>query len=124
MRKGLSPAEADAASADLTGPALDEAAAVLPPAQIAALKLADVLSEAPPAAVGPELMTELSAHFTPGQILELGSALGVASGWQRFIEAFGIRPDHWNESTPIPPRPSSTPDPPAAGDGAAVTEGP
>jgi hypothetical protein len=26
----------------------------------------------------------------------------VASGWQRFIEAFGIRPDGWTEQTPLP----------------------
>ena len=30
----------------------------------------------------------------------LGAALSVASGWQRFIEAFGIRPDGWREGGP------------------------
>ena len=37
-----------------------------------------------------------------GAILELGAALTVASGWQRMIEAFGIRPDGWTEATPLP----------------------
>ena len=69
---------------------LDEAA--LPAATIAALKLADVLTGNVPQ-VSPAFYEELQQHFTPEQILELGSALSVASGWQRFIEAFGIRPD-------------------------------
>jgi hypothetical protein len=29
-------------------------------------------------------------------------SLSVASGWQRFIEAFGIRPDSWTEAMPLP----------------------
>lgn len=100
MRKGLTEAEADEASGDLDDITL------LPPEQVAALKVADVLTDPGTPKVTPELMTELSAHFTPGQILELSTALAVASGWQRFIEAFGIRPDHWTEATPQPPRPN------------------
>ena len=45
--------------------------------------------------VDDELFARLKRHFDEGQILALGSALSVASGWQRFIEAFGIRPDSW-----------------------------
>jgi alkylhydroperoxidase family enzyme len=48
------------------------------------------------------LFAELRRHFDEGQILELGAALTVASGWQRLIEAFGIRPDAWDETTPPP----------------------
>ncbi len=107
MRKGLTEAEATAAVADL---ACDGDHPELPPAQVAALKLADVLTEPRSTPVTPDLMAELGEHFSPGQILELGTALAVASGWQRFIEAFGIRPDHWSEATPIPPRPTSGPD--------------
>ncbi len=101
MRKGLTEEEAVEACGDLSG------IEVLPPAQVAALKLADVLTEHGKPAVSPELMAELSEHFTEGQILELGSALAVASGWQRMIEAFGIRPDHWSEATPVIDRPPS-----------------
>lgn len=39
------------------------------------------------------LYAELRRHFDAGQIRALGAALSVASGWQRFIEAFGIRSD-------------------------------
>jgi alkylhydroperoxidase family enzyme len=78
----------------------------LPPEQVAALRLADVLTEPRATPVDEGLMAELRANFTPGQILELATALSVASGWQRFIEAFGIRPDHWTEATPIPARPN------------------
>ncbi|MEM8926502.1 MAG: hypothetical protein AAGD35_23595 [Actinomycetota bacterium] len=99
MRKGLTEDEATEACGDLS------AATLLPPEQVAALKLADLLTEDGTPQAGPELMAELSEHFDPGQILELATALSVASGWQRFIEAFGIRPDHWTEATPQVPRP-------------------
>lgn len=69
---------------------LDEAD--LPPATVAALRLADLLTSDSPVVDEP-FQQMLREHFTDGQILELGSALAVASGWQRFIEAFGIRPD-------------------------------
>lgn len=66
--------------------------AQLPAATVVALKLADVLTSDRPQ-VSPTFYGELQEHFSADQILELGSALSVASGWQRFIEAFGIRPD-------------------------------
>ena len=101
MRKGLTEEEASEATGDLSE------AHTLPPQQIAALKLADVLTESGTPEVDGSLMAELQQHFDPGQILELATALSVASGWQRFIEAFGIRPDHWTEATPLPPRPAT-----------------
>jgi len=77
----------------------------LPPATVMALRLADVLTSDTPV-VTSELKAELSQHFSDDQILELGSALAVASGWQRFIEAFGIRPDSWKpgDAMPVQPR--------------------
>jgi alkylhydroperoxidase family enzyme len=102
VRKGLTEAEADAAASEL-----DAAATILPPATIAALKLADALTEHGVPDVGTELMDELLDHYDHGQILELGFALSVASGWQRMIEAFGIRPDYWSEATPAPQRPGT-----------------
>ncbi len=69
--------------------------AELSPATVLALRLVDVLTSAKPA-VTPEFYAELRKEFSETQILELGSALSVASGWQRFIEAFGIRPDQWS----------------------------
>lgn len=91
----------DAALGDLDAAA---DAGALPEATIAALRLADVLTSSTPT-VTPEFQAELSTHFDETQILELGSALALASGWQRFIEAFGIKPDQWTEATPAPQRP-------------------
>jgi alkylhydroperoxidase family enzyme len=50
----------------------------------------------------------LREHLDDVEILELGAALSVGSGWQRFIEAFGIRPDFWTEATPFPWRDPSS----------------
>jgi alkylhydroperoxidase family enzyme len=77
----------------------------LDPATILALRLGDVLTSDQPI-VTPEFQSELREHFTDEQILELGAALAVASGWQRMIEAFGIRPDSWTPETPPPVRPA------------------
>lgn len=94
MRKGLTEGEVEAALGDLER-------ADLPARTVAALRLADCLTDERPL-VDDALFAELRRHFDEGQILELGAALTVASGWQRFIEAFGIRPDAWSESTPLP----------------------
>jgi alkylhydroperoxidase family enzyme len=94
MRDGLTEADVAAALGDL------DAASTLPPATVAALRLADRLTEASPR-VDATFYADLRCHFDDGQILALGAALSVASGWQRFIEAFGIRPDGWvEEETP------------------------
>lgn len=94
MRKGLSEREVQQALEDLEH-------ADLPARTVAALRLADCLSGERPR-VDDALFALLRQHFDEGQILELGAALTVASGWQRLIEAFGIRPDAWSESTPLP----------------------
>jgi alkylhydroperoxidase family enzyme len=94
MRTGLTEADVQAALGDLD-------AAALPPATRAALRLADRLTEPAPA-VDAAFYAELRQHFDEGQILALGAVLAVASGWQRFIEAFGIRPDGWTDGTPVP----------------------
>ncbi len=94
MRKGLSEREVEQALGDLDR-------ADLPPRTIAALRLADRLTEERPV-VDDALFALLRSHFDEGQILELGAALAVGSGWQRFIEAFGIRPDGWAAGAPMP----------------------
>ena len=65
------------------------------------LALADVLS-GPRPAVDPALHERLRRHFDDDQILDLGMCVGFVTGWQRFIEAFGIRPDSWTEAMPLP----------------------
>jgi alkylhydroperoxidase family enzyme len=94
VRKGLGEDEVQQALGDL-----DRAG--LPARTIAALRLADCLAGERPE-IDDALYAELRRHFDEGEILELGAALTVASGWQRFIEAFGIRPDAWNADTPLP----------------------
>lgn len=95
MRKGLTEDEVQAALGDLDGDV------PLDGPTVAALRLADVLS-GPAAAVDEALSQELSRHYDDGQVLELAAALCVGSGWQRMIEAFGIRPDRWTAATPLP----------------------
>ena len=94
MRKGLSEREVQEALGDLDR-------ADLPARTVAALRLADCLGGERPV-VDDGLFALLRRYFDEGQILELGAALTVASGWQRMIEAFGIRPDAWSENTPLP----------------------
>ena len=90
MRKGLSEEDVQAALGDLDK-------AHLPARTVAALRLADCLTSERPK-VDDTLMATLRDVFDDGEILELAAALAVGSGWQRMIEAFGIRPDAWNGS--------------------------
>lgn len=99
MGTSFDQADVDAALGDL-----ELAGERLPAATVAALRLADVLTGDHPI-VTPEFHAELLEHFTEQQVLELGSALAVASGWQRFIEAFGVRPDQWTPGDEPPSRP-------------------
>ena len=94
MCRGLSEAEVEAALGDLD-------TANLPSATIAALRLADRLSDVRPH-IDTDFYAELRQTLDDDEILELGAALSIASGWQRFIEAFGIRPDAWTDTTPLP----------------------
>jgi alkylhydroperoxidase family enzyme len=61
---------------------------------VAALRLADTLASPHPE-VDDVQYAELRRHFDDAEILELAVALSLTTGWQRFIEAFGVRPDHW-----------------------------
>jgi alkylhydroperoxidase family enzyme len=98
MRNGLTEEEVTSALGDLDG------ATTLSPATVAALRLADRLTDVSPV-VDAAFYAELRRHFSEGQILALGAVLSVASGWQRFIEAFGIRPDGWTPGDRSVPRP-------------------
>ena len=69
-----------------------------------ALRLADKLS-GDRRTVDAEFMAGLRAHFSDDQILDLGMTIAFASGWQRFIDAFGIVPDRFTEHSPSPFQP-------------------
>lgn len=73
----------------------------LPERTKAALALADVLS-GPRPFVDPELHQRLRHSFDDDQILDLGMCVGFVTGWQRFIEAFGIQPDSWDQGSVMP----------------------
>jgi alkylhydroperoxidase family enzyme len=94
MRQGLREAQVEAALGDL-----DQAD--LPAKTVAALRLVDLLSTPQPR-IDTATYQRLREHLDDRELLELGAALSVASGWQRFIEAFGIRPDSWTEALPLP----------------------
>ena len=89
------------ATEDLVAKLADYEGSDLPPRTKAALRLADKLSGTYPT-VDVAFMAELRAHFTDGEILDLGMTIAFASGWQRFIEAFGIVPDQWRDGAPLP----------------------
>jgi len=76
----------------------------LPERTKAALRLADALS-GDYRSVDRAFYEELRRHFSDDQILDLGMTIAFASGWQRFIEAFGIVPDRWSEAAPPPFKP-------------------
>jgi alkylhydroperoxidase family enzyme len=94
MRQGLSEAQVEAALGDLDH-------TDLPAKTVAALHLVDLLS-APQPRIDTATYQRLRERLDDRELLELGAALSVASGWQRFIEAFGIRPDSWTEAMPLP----------------------
>ena len=67
----------------------------------AALRLADRLTGDRPT-VDEAYYEALRRHFSDDEILDLGMTITFASGWQRFIEAFGIVPDRWRDGAPAP----------------------
>jgi len=82
----------------------------LPERTKAALRLADKLS-GDDRAIDADFMAALREHLSDEQILDLGMTAAFASGWQRFIEAFGIVPDRWTEHAPTPFAPLPRPGP-------------
>jgi len=92
------------ATEDLVAKLADYENSDLPERTKAALRLADKLS-GDDRAVDASFMAALREHFSDDQILDLGMTIAFASGWQRFIDAFGIVPDRWTEHAPSPFRP-------------------
>ena len=90
------------ATEDLVAKLADYEASDLPDRTKAALRLADALSGDRHPTVDGAFMAALRQHFTDEQILDLGMTISFASGWQRFIEAFGVVPDRWTEHSPSP----------------------
>ena len=89
------------ASEELVAKLADYEASDLPERTKAALRLADRLTGESPT-VDDASYEALREHFSDEQILDLGMTITFASGWQRFIEAFGIVPDRWRDGAPPP----------------------
>jgi len=89
------------ATEDVVAKLADYEASDLPERTKMALRFADRMT-APTPVVDPEFHDALRQHFTEDQILDLGMTITFASGWQRFIEAFGIVPDRWVDGAPPP----------------------
>jgi alkylhydroperoxidase family enzyme len=98
------------ATEDLVGKLADYEGSDLPERTKAALRLADTLSGDRPS-VDAAFMAALREHFSDDQILDLGMTIAFASGWQRFIEAFGIVPDRFTGRGPSPFQPLGEPRP-------------
>ena len=89
------------ATEELVAKLADYEASDLPERTKAALRLADRLT-GPSPTIDAELHDELKRHFSDDEILDLGMTVTFASGWQRFIEAFGVVPDHWQDGAAPP----------------------
>jgi len=87
-RRGLTEDEVQRALGELDDCGFDDRT-------VAALRLVDLLTSPRPT-VSEEQYDELRRNFDEAEILELAVALSLTAGWQRFIEAFGIRPDGWS----------------------------
>ena len=84
------------ATEDLVAKLADYEHSDLPERTKAALRLADRLAGDEPT-VDQAFYEALRRHFSDDEILDLGMTVTFASGWQRFIEAFGIVPDRWRD---------------------------
>jgi alkylhydroperoxidase family enzyme len=89
------------ASEELVAKLTDYEQSDLPERTKVALRLADRLTAERPE-VDEAFYETLRSHFSDDQILDLGMTITFASGWQRFIEAFGIVPDRWRDGAPAP----------------------
>ena len=89
------------ATEDLVAKLADYEASDLPERTKMALRLADRLTAAKPE-IDDAFYETLRREFSDDEILDLGMTLTFFSGWQRFIEAFGVVPDHWRDGSPPP----------------------
>jgi alkylhydroperoxidase family enzyme len=89
------------ATEDLVAKLADYENSDLPERTKMALRFADRMTAPTPPTIDPEFHEALRAHFSDDQILDLGMTVAFASGWQRFIEAFGIVPDRWADGSTL-----------------------
>ena len=71
-----------------------------------ALRLADKLA-LDHHSIDTDFMTRLKTHFSEEEIIDLGMSMAFLFGWGRFIEAFAIVPDTWEEGATRPWEPAT-----------------
>ena len=79
----------------------DYEASDLPERQKMALRLADRLS-LDHRGIGAAFVARLREQFSEEEIIDLGMSIAFLFAWGRFIEAFGILPDSWQDGS-VPP---------------------
>jgi alkylhydroperoxidase family enzyme len=89
------------ATEDLVAKLADYERSDLPERTKAALRLAEALAGEHPS-IDPAFYEELRRDLSGDEIIDLGMTIAFFSGWQRFIEAFGIVPDRWAEGDAPP----------------------
>jgi alkylhydroperoxidase family enzyme len=92
------------ATEDVVAKLVDYERSDLPERTRAALRYADRLTSERPA-IDSEFHAMLKRSFSDDELLDLGMMISFFSGWQRFIDAFGILPDRWREGDALPFRP-------------------
>jgi alkylhydroperoxidase family enzyme len=66
-----------------------------------ALRLADKLA-CDHQGIDAAFMAQLRTQFSDDEMLDLGMSMAFLFGWGRFVEAFGIVPDSWEDDTAKP----------------------
>jgi alkylhydroperoxidase family enzyme len=89
------------ATEDLVAKLADYERSDLPARTKAALRYADRLTADRPR-IDPEFYDALKRELTDDELLDLGMVVMFFSGWQRFIDAFGIVPDRWRDGDALP----------------------
>lgn len=79
----------------------DFEASDLTPRQKMALRLADTLAFEH-TSVDASFVARLREHFSEDELVDLGMSIAFLLGWGRFIEAFGVLPDAWEDGAPAP----------------------
>lgn len=70
-----------------------------------ALRLADKLA-LDHRSMDADFVARLREQFSEDEIIDLGMSIAFLFGWGRFIEAFGILPDSWQEKMARPWEPA------------------
>ena len=79
----------------------DYEASDLPERQKMALRLADKLA-LDHKSIDAAFVARLRDQFTEEEIVDLGMSIAFLFAWGRFIEAFGILPDSWEDPSALP----------------------